>query len=100
MVTALAGSILLFCGISAMIAASRRSGPALWVVAGTCAAMFVIIGVPTIQASLSEPAGNAIQFGEYLTIPGAAATVLMLILFAVPFAVGMVWAPRAAMKRT
>jgi hypothetical protein len=83
-----------------MIAASHRSGAALWVVAATCGAMFVVIGVPTIQSALSDPAANAIQFGEYLTIPGLAATVLMLLLFAVPFAVGAVWAPRAAMRGT
>jgi hypothetical protein len=95
-VTLVAGSIFLACAASALLAASRRAGRTLWVVALTSAAMFVIIGVPTLQQAIADPAANAIQFGEYLTIPGMAATAILVLLLTVPFAVGAVWAAKAA----
>ena len=58
--------------------------------------MFVIIGIPTLQQSVQDPAANAIQFGEYLTIPGILATLISLLLLTLPYAVGAVWALRAA----
>jgi hypothetical protein len=98
MVTLLAGAILIAGAVSALIAASRREGPALWVVAATCAALTVIIGIPTLIGAIRDPAGNMIQFGEYLTIPGLIGTLLLLLVMTVPFAVGAVWATRAAMR--
>ena len=96
-VTLVAGSIFLFSAASALLAASRRTGRELWVVALTCAAMFVVIGVPTLQQAVADPSANAIQFGEYLTIPGMAATAVLLLLLTVPFAVGAAWAAKQAM---
>ena len=97
-VTLLAGSILAAGAVSALSAASRRAGPALWFVAATCAALTVVIGVPTLIDALRDPAANSIQFGEYLTIPGIVGTLILLAALTVPFAVGAVWAPRAAMR--
>jgi hypothetical protein len=96
-VTLVAGLIFLSSALSALLAASRRTGRELWVVALTSAAMFVIIGVPTLQQGVKDPAANAIQFGEYLTIPGMAGTAILLLLLTMPFAVGAAWATSAAM---
>ncbi len=98
MVTLFAGAIFAGCAISALLAVSRTTGRALWIVAVTCAAMFVVNGVPTLQSALADPSANAIQFGEYLTIPGVVATLIDLVLLTLPFAVGAVWAPRAALR--
>jgi hypothetical protein len=98
-VTLIAAAIFIACAASAMIAAGRRAGPPLWVVAATCAVMAVIIGVPTVQGAISDPGANAIQFGEYLAIPGAVGTAILLLVLAIPFAVGAVWGARAAMRR-
>ena len=97
-VTMIAGTIFLFSALSAMLAASRDYGRALWIVAATCAAMFVIIGVPTLQQAVQDPAGNAIQFGEYLTVPGMAGSAVLIVLLTIPYAVGAVWAASAAMS--
>jgi hypothetical protein len=97
-VTLLAGSILVAGTASALIAAGRRAGPSLWIVAATCAALMVILGVPTIRNAIDDPAGNRIQFGEYLTIAGQVGTGLLLLLLVAPFAIGTVWATRAAMR--
>jgi hypothetical protein len=48
---------------------------------------------------LHHPAGNAIQFGEYLTIPGLAASALLGVLLVVPFVLGAPWAARRALER-
>ena len=96
-VTLIAGAIFLLGAASALLAASRTAGRSLWAVAVYCAAMFVIVGVPTLQQAVQDPAGNAIQFGEYLTIPGMAGTVILVLLLTGPFAVGAVWAASAAM---
>jgi hypothetical protein len=96
-VTLVAGSIFLLTAASAWLAASRSAGRELWLVALTCAAMFVIIGVPTLQQSVVDRAGNSIQLGEYLTIPGLVGTAILILLLTIPFAIGAVWAASAAM---
>jgi len=48
---------------------------------------------------IRDPAGNAIQFGEYLTIPGLAASALLGALLVVPFVLGAPWAARRALGR-
>lgn len=96
-VTLIAGSIFLFTAASALLAASRVAGRELWLVALTCAAMFVIIGVPTLQQAVVDPAGNSIQLGEYLTVPGTVGTAILILFLTIPFAVGAVWAASAAM---
>ena len=95
-VTLVAGSIWLACVASALIAASRTRGAALWLVAATCAALLAIIGWPTVTAALTDPAANSIELGEYLKVPGLVGTVVLLALVVAPFAVGLVWAARAA----
>jgi len=96
-VTMVAGAIFLSSALSALLAASRQEGRELWIVALTSAAMFIVIGVPTLQQAVLDPSANVIQFGEYLTIPGMAATAIQILLLAIPFAVGAVWAASAAM---
>ena len=97
-VTLVAGSIFVAASASALIAAGRRSGPALWLVAATCAALAVILGVPTLVGAFSDPSANMIQFGEYLTIPGLVGTIVLLLALLVPFLVGSLWAARAALR--
>lgn len=96
-VTLMAGAIFLFGAASALLAASRAAGRSLWAVAAYCAVMFVIVGVPTLEQAVQDPAGNAIQFGEYLTIPGMVGTAILILLLTIPYAVGAVWASSAAM---
>ena len=98
-VTLTAGPVFLASAASALIGVSRRSGQALWLVAAVCAALLVILGVPTVRDAIADPSANAIQFGEYLTIPGLVGTGFLLLLLAVPFAVGLMWAPGAAGRR-
>lgn len=97
-VTLLAGPLLLFGAISAFLAVSRTQGPALWLVAVFSAALLAILGVPAAQGMFSDPEANSIQFGEYLTIPGMLAAAIYLLLLVVPFIVGVIWGPRAAMR--
>jgi len=47
-----------------------------------------------VEGVLHDPTGNAIQFGEYLTIPGLAASALLGALLVVPFVLGVPWATR------
>jgi hypothetical protein len=96
-VSLLAGPLLLFGAISAFLAVSRTHGAALWLVAAFSAALLIILGVPIMQGMFADPEANAIQFGEYLTIPGLFASAIYLLLL-VPFIVGLLWAPRAAMR--
>lgn len=95
-VTLIAGSIFLLSAVSALLAASRAAGRELWLVALTCAAMFVIIGVPTLQQAVIDPAGNSIQLGEYGTVPGSVGTAILILLLTIPYAIGAVWAASAA----
>ncbi len=97
-VTLIAGSIFIVATVSALIAASRRAGPSLWIVAATCAALTVIVGFPTTKSAIEDPASNAVQFGEYFTIPGLIGSGLLLLLFTVPFVIGTLWAARAATR--
>ena len=97
-VTIIAGAIFLAGAASAMLAVSRQAGRSLWLVAVTCASMLVIIGVPTVRTLFDDPAANAIQFGEYLTIPGVVASAILIVLLTLPFAGGAVWASRAATR--
>jgi hypothetical protein len=96
-VTLVAGTIFMLSALSALLAASRSAGRELWIVALTCGAMFVVIGVPTLQEAVANPAGNSIQLGEYLAVPGSIGTAILLLLQTFPFAVGAVWAANGAM---
>lgn len=97
-VTVVAGSVFISAVAAGLIAASVRRGPLLWIVSATCAAFSIVMGAPWLADAVTDPSGNVIQFGEYLTIPGLVATILLLTLLCVPFAVGTVWAARAARR--
>jgi hypothetical protein len=71
----------------------------MWLVAVTCVAFTVIQGWPWLEGVLTDPSSNAIQFGEYLTIPGVTATALLGALLVVPFVLGVTWAARRALAR-
>jgi hypothetical protein len=71
----------------------------MWIVAVACSAFAVIKGWPWLEGVLHDPTGNAIQFGEYLTILGLAASALLGALLVVPFVLGVPWATRRALAR-
>src|SRR4030095_4082321 len=75
-VTLMAGGVFLISAVSAFFAARNRRGPGMWIVAVACFAFAVIQGWPWLKGVLHDPASNSIQFGEYLTIPGLAASAL------------------------
>jgi hypothetical protein len=85
-VTLISGCVFLVAAIGAF-AAIGKGRPALAFTLAAAAAMLAIIGVPWAASAITDPAGNAIQFGEYLTIPGVAATVLLLTLTVAPFVI-------------
>jgi biotin transporter BioY len=89
----------LISAVSAFSAARNRRGPEMWIVAVACSAFAVIQGWPWLDGVLHDPAGNAIQFGEYLTIPGLAASALLAVLLVLPFVLGAFWAARRALAR-
>jgi hypothetical protein len=96
-VTLVAGSVFLLSAACAFIAARNRAGRAMWLVAATCAAFTIIQGWPWLEGVLTDPSANAIQFGEYLTIPGLAASALLAVLLVLPFLLGAPWALRRAL---
>jgi hypothetical protein len=95
-VTLIAGSVFLLSLISAYIAVRNRATSTMWIVAASCAAFVVIQGWPWLSGLLRDPASNAIQFGEYLTIPGLVGSVLIGSLLVFPFVLGLPWAVRRA----
>jgi hypothetical protein len=95
-VTLVAGAIWLACVASALIAATRARGSALWLVAATCAALLVVIGWPTLSGVVKDPSSNSIELGEYLRIPGLLGSAVLLALVVLPFAIGLVWSAKAA----
>jgi cell shape-determining protein MreD len=96
-VTLMAGSVFILSAICAFVAALNRAGRAMWLVAVTCAAFTVIQGWPWLEGVMTDSSSNAIQFGEYLTIPGLAASALFAVLLALPFLLGAPWASRRAL---
>lgn len=96
MVTLVAGSALIASAVAAMIAVRTREGPALWFVAITCAALAILVGLPTGIDILADPSAFRIELGEYVTIPGFVASSIVLGLIALPFVVGAIWASRRA----
>ncbi len=97
-VTLIAGSVFLAAAASALIAARNRPGPLMWIVAAVSLVFLVVQGWPWLQGVITDPSQNAIQFGEYLTIPGLVSSLLIALLLIGPFLVGVVWAPRRAMS--
>jgi hypothetical protein len=98
-VTFIAGSVFLVSAISAFFAARNRRGPEMWIVAVACSAFAINQGWPWLEGVIHDPAGNAIQFGEYLTIPGLVASALLGLLLVVPFVLGIPWAARRVLAR-
>ncbi|HBS32543.1 MAG TPA: hypothetical protein DEA40_12515 [Parvularcula sp.] len=97
-VTIVAGGVFLL-GVAGAFAALRRSRSAMTLVALLCLLFLVAVGAPTAAGALRDVDANVIQFGEYLTIPGALSTALLFALVVSPFAVGLVWAGSAALNR-
>lgn len=97
-VTLIAGAIFLSAIAASFIAILTRSGPPLMFVAGFCAAMLLFIGWPWLQGAITDLDRNAIQFGEYLTIPGWLGTILLFVLLVLPYLVGLIWSTRAAAR--
>src|SRR3712207_3234548 len=95
-VTLIAGSVFLLALISAFIAVRNRRGSLMWVVVATSAGFTIIQGWPWLSGVVSNPSSNAIQFGEYLTIPGLIGSVLIGALLVFPFLLGIPWAARRA----
>jgi hypothetical protein len=95
-VTFMAGSVFLLSVVSALIAVRNRRSRAMWIVAASCAAFTVIQGWPWLSGMVSDPQSNAIQFGEYLTIPGVVGSFLIGALLVFPFVLGAPWAVRRA----
>jgi hypothetical protein len=92
-VTLTAGAVLALALAGALAALGR--GPVARIVVAIASLAFLIdLGAPLILGAASDIDANAIQFGEYLTIPGVAATALMFALGVVPFAIGMWWSVR------
>ena len=98
-VTFVAGSIFLVSAVSAFFAARNRRGPAMWIVAVACFFFAITQGWPWLEGLIRDPAGDAIQFGEYLTIPGLTATALLGLFLVVPFVLGAPWAACRALGR-
>lgn len=93
MVTLVAGSALVLA-LAGAFAALGRGTIARVVVAIASLAFLVDLGVPLVAGAIKDIDGNVIQFGEYLTIPGAVATALMFVLGVVPFVIGLWWSVR------
>lgn len=98
-VTWIAGTALVASAASALIAASCKSGPFLWLTVLTSAALTVLVGLPLGLSALRDPGSNAIVLGEYVTIPGMVGSAIVLGLMLVPFLIGVVWGTRAARAR-
>lgn len=96
--TLVAGAVFLSAVIGAFLAIRKRRGPAMWFVVLTSAFFAINLGRPWLQSTLTDMSQNEIQFGEYLTIPGAAATVLVFVVFIVPFLLGVWWGARQARR--
>jgi hypothetical protein len=100
LVTAMSGTVFLLAAAAAFVAARNRPGSSMWLVAVSCMIFAVINGIPWLEALLSDPAMNQIQFGEYVTIPGWVASAILGLLFVVPFILGVPWAIRRANNRS
>jgi len=97
--TLVAGAVFLSAVVSAFLAIRNKTGPAMWFVALTSAFFAVDLGRPWLQSTLTDMTQNEIQFGEYLTIPGVAATALLFVLLILPFVLGVWWGARRARAR-
>jgi len=97
-VAMIAGGLWVVCVLSAFLALSHSKG-AMVFVALSSVALAVILGVPLLQGVMTNPEGNHLQVGEYLSLPGPTATVLIAIAFVAPFLIGFLWGGGRAMTR-
>lgn len=97
-VTVTAGAVWVVAVLGAFLALSRAR-LAMAVVALSSLTFAVIIGAPLAQDLMANAQSNKVQLGEYLTIPGAAAIGLLLVLLVLPFVIGFVWAGRRVFSR-
>ncbi|MDP1737697.1 MAG: hypothetical protein Q8L23_09675 [Caulobacter sp.] len=96
-VTVTAGAVWIVAVLGAFLALTRAR-LAMAFVTLSSAAFAAILGIPLVEGMINDPATNRIQFGEYLTIPGLAATGLMLVLLVAPFVMGVLWAGRRTFR--
>lgn len=97
-VTVIAGGIFALAAAGAF-AALRRGRLAKAIVAFLSLLFLGAVGAPVLAGAIRDIDANTIQFGEYLTIPGAISTALLFVLIVLPFAVGLIWAGPAALNR-
>lgn len=97
-VTITAGAVWVVAVLGAFLALSKARA-AMAFVALSSLAFAVIIGAPLARDLLVTADTSKVQLGQYLTIPGAAAIGLLLVLLVLPFVAGFVWAGRRALRR-
>lgn len=97
MVAAVAGAVLIIAVVGAFNAlwTDRR---AQLRTAAASTLFLVNLGAAWLYNVVTDLRGNAIQFGESLTIPGEIGTMLIFALFVAPFCLGAVWAGRRALS--
>lgn len=89
-VTIVAGAIWLLAVLAAFLALSA-SRLAMVFVAGVSALFAVNLGYPLVRDQMQGRL-PVVQLGEYLTVPGALAVGVILLLLVLPFAFATVWA--------
>lgn len=97
-VTITAGAVWAVAVLGAFLALAKAR-IAMAFVALSSLAFAVIIGAPLTRDLLVTADSSKLQLGQYLTIPGAAAIGLLLVLLVLPFVVGFVWAGRRVLSR-
>jgi len=98
-VTVTAGAVGLVATLGAFLSLSKAR-LAMAFVTLSSAALAAVIGAPMVEGLLSNPMGGKVQMGEYLTIPGLAATVLLLMVLVLPFVIGVIWAGGRVLRRS
>lgn len=93
-----AGAVWVVAALAAFLALSKAR-LAMAFVALSSLAFAVVIGVPLALEALHNARASRVQLGEYLTIPGAAAISLLLVILVLPFVIGFVWATSRTLKR-
>lgn len=91
-----AGLVFTSAVIAALIAVRNRPGFGMWFVTLTSAFFAINLGGSWLQTTMTDMSQNAIQLGEYLTVPGLAGTAVMFVLFVCPFLIGTGWGPARA----
>jgi len=93
-VTIVAGAVWLLAVAAGFLALARNRLAMVFVML-VSAAFALNLGYPVVRDQLAG-GDQRIQLGEYLTIPGALATAIILVVLVAPFLFGTVWAARRA----